>query len=332
MKDFLFPEPSKREPFEGLNKGWTQRVLDHGYVKYIDSMGTDQTIIEAARMSTQRGFISWDPYQRCEKCDAVCDGREKHDELVRQTLCAPGGKGTGEHQWKKFPRGDNGLLETLWRDGHHTPFEMCELHIEVKAPIFVFREWHRHRTQSYNEMSARYVQMPNEHYLPDLSRFEPKQTGNKQESSAKHPETVTHDVEAHRFYARTEQESIYENYEGMLESGVPREVARINTPVSRYSVMRAKMDLRNALGFLKLRDHKAAQWEMQQYAKAADAIVKTLWPRTHALYEEHTKYAVTLTRAERNALVRFMESGRGVSARDVIDGINMMAVFNKLQG
>jgi thymidylate synthase (FAD) len=98
-------------------------LLDHGYVELIESWGSDERIIEAARMSTGKGFTGW---------------------------------GTPEKP------GDEKLLRFLWKNQHATPFEMAGMTIEVKAPIFVFREWHRHRTQSYNEMSARYVPLPDE--------------------------------------------------------------------------------------------------------------------------------------------------------------------------
>ena len=115
-------------------------VLDHGYVQLIDSMGTDETIIAAARMSTGKGFVSWEPYFRCELCGATAQ---------IDFTC-----GNPHHKVTKYPRGDLGLLTTLYRDGHHTPFEMGELAIEIQAPIFVFREAMRHRVFSWNEFSC----------------------------------------------------------------------------------------------------------------------------------------------------------------------------------
>lgn len=278
----------KREPIP---------VLGNGYVKYIDHLGSDESIVEAARMSTQRGFVSWEPYRRCEKCNLIWLEASSREH---QPACVA----SGEHHIREFPRGDNGILETMYRDRHMTPFEMCELVIEVKAPIFVFREWHRHRTQSYNEMSARYIQMPDEHYVPPLGRFERKKTGNKQADSL--PGTLGPRVHVSLEDMQTgiavEQEEIYTNYEFLLEQGAPKEIARVNTPVSRLSVMRAKANLRNWLGFLSLRDHSAAQWEMQQYAKVVTQICEVLWPKTMALFDEYTRHAVTLSRTERALL------------------------------
>lgn len=272
------------------------KCLDHGFVRYVDHMGSDEAIVSAARMSTGRGFVSWEPYERCEKC-GVAVVNPVSDSVTGR--CSEGGACI----WKKFPRGDLGMLEFMYSHAHLTPFEFGVLHIEVQAPLFVFREWHRHRMQSYSEASARYTQMPNEHYVPAPERFAPKQTGNKQADSAPvgpnvfkvMPKAWTDSVEA-------EQDEIYESYELMLKYGVPKEVARINTPVSRYSKMRATTDLRNWLAFLTLRDAPSAQLEIQQYAKAVAEIVKALWPRTYALYEEHTKYAVTLSRSEARTL------------------------------
>ncbi len=268
------------------------KVLDHGFVRFVDSMGTDGTIIEAARMSTDKGFQGWGP--KCSRCglnaEAIISNDSCHGEL---------------HDFKP---GDEKLLEYLYSHAHHTPFEMCELAIEVQAPIFVFREWHRHRTQSFNEMSARYVQMPNLHYLPEVERFAPKQTGNKQESSDK-PYFAESDLRLCRENAGFEQTEVYENYEYMLDQGVPREVARLNTPVSRYSKMRAKTDLRNWLGFLKLRMDKAAQFEIRMYAEAVASIVKALWPRTYALFEEYDLHGVRLSATEKAKVLETCNHG-----------------------
>ena len=107
--------------------GHTINVLDHGYIKLIAFMGTDESIIEAARMSTNKGFISWEK--------------------------------------------DAPLLDYLYRNEHSSPFESCELVVEMMMPIFVCRELVRHRTFSYNELSARYTKMPNLHYLPEKDRI-----------------------------------------------------------------------------------------------------------------------------------------------------------------
>lgn len=227
------------------------KVLDHGYVRYVAHMGSDEAIIEAARMSTGKGFEGWEKDAR--------------------------------------------LLEFLYKNKHLTPFEMCELAIEVQAPIMVFREWHRHRTQSYNEFSARYAQMPDLHYLPEPGRVQKQSAANRQGSA----EPVSpQEAEMILGNLRSQQRDVYYAYDQWVQSGVAKEIARLNTPVSRYSKMRAKTDLRNWLGFLLLRMAPNAQWEIRQYANAVAAIVKELWPRTYKLFEEHDLYGRHLSRTE----------------------------------
>lgn len=281
-----------------MNKGETVKVLDHGYLKFVDSMGTDEDVVAAARMSTGRGFVSWEQYWRCKKCDAIT-----YPPTTSGLSAGPLGC---QHDWQDFPRGDLGLLETLWRDGHATPFEMCELVVEVQAPLFVFREWHRHRTQSYNEMSARYAQMPDLHYLPDVSRIQKQSTANKQGSGEAFD---TESAEGIQNLFSLEQKGLYDHYDRLCAVGVAREVARINTPVSRYSRMRAKANLRNWLGFLQLRHHPKAQYEIRVYAEALAGLVAARWPRTWALFEEHTLHAVKLSRTEAARVLEIFRHG-----------------------
>ena len=113
-------------------------VLDHGYVMFVESWGSDERIVETARMSTQRGFVSWESYKRCRRCDAIDGAQEVAPQSCRDTA---------EHDWQNFPRGDAGLLAYLHEAHHDTPFEFAGLTIEVQLPIMCFREWHRHRTQ-----------------------------------------------------------------------------------------------------------------------------------------------------------------------------------------
>lgn len=241
-------------------------VLDHGYVKLIDFLGDDASIIEAARMSTEGGFVSWEPY-------------EKH------------------------PGGDMGLLDFLWRKRHATPFEMCEAVFEVQAPLLAFREWHRHRTQSYNEFSARYAVMANLHYVPSEERLKSIKSSNKQAASLDHHLGEEVDYEKMLANIDDEQKSIYAEYERMLAQGVPKEIARLNTPVSRYSKMRVKTDLRNWLAFENLRIRPSAQWEIRQYAEViGHTFLKALFPRTWSIFEEHDLYGAHLSRTELRAL------------------------------
>jgi thymidylate synthase (FAD) len=278
-----------------IEKGKTFPLLDHGYIRVIDWMGTEESIVEAARMSTNKGFISWDPYFECPKC-----GRTTTDARFLPVMP----EDCPEHNMVAKLEGDTGLLEYLWEERHAGPFEMCELLIEVQAPIFVFREWHRHRTQSYNELSARYTQMPNLHYIPERHRFEAVKTGNKQaQGITAQVDLIDYDEVHERL--EDEQARVYNNYEQMLGRGVPKEVARIDTPVARYSRMRAKTDLRNWLAFLNLRCRPNAQWEIRQYADTiSHGIIEQLWPRVHFLFEEYSLFATEFSRTEMAAIKR----------------------------
>ncbi len=277
-----------------MEKNYKVQVLDKGYVRLIDWLGTDEDIVEAARMSTGKGFISWDPYQTCKKC--LCVESLAHPEAPYPGMC--------EHEWEKAPRGDMGLLDTLWRKKHASPFEQVEMVIEVKAPIMVFREWHRHRTQSFNEFSARYAIMPNEHYVPDKERVKKQSKTNKQGSG----EQVDDDfADSFLILLEGEQDEIYSNYLQWVESdGIAKELARINTPVSRYSKMRAKANLRNWFQFCNLRMRPSAQWEIRQFANVVGDFLKNLYPKAWSLFEEYDLYGASLSRTELDIIQRIL--------------------------
>lgn len=226
------------------------QVLDHGYVVKIEHWGSDERIIEAARMSTNKGFLGWGPRE---------DGSP----------------------------GDEKLLRYLYEHKHATPFEMAGLVIEVQAPIFVFREWHRHRTQSYNEMSARYTPLPDLNYVPTVERLIVNSKTNKQAGVVGGAQVLD---EAGAEAYRRELIAMYEGqerfYQKALFMGVPKELARNHLPVGRYSRMRAAANLRNWLAFLTLRADKAAQWEIQQYAHGVGSFIAECFPRTWALFCE----------------------------------------------
>jgi thymidylate synthase (FAD) len=274
-------------------------VLDYGYMRVIRTWGSDEEIIETARMSTKKGFLGWDPGP-CPSCEGAGGRNVFGDEKAGSKSWSPchdcGGKG-------KLP-GDAKLLRYLYEHKHATPFEFAGLTIEVQAPIMVFREWHRHRTQSYSEMSARYVQMPNLHYVPSVRRIldSSRKSGNRQASGggvlalpadikvvgdAPIPEyTEAELAEKIRSVMKAEQQSIYNTYEWLLKCGVAKEIARLDTPVSRYSRMRATGNLRNWLAFLTLRMDPTAQFEIRQFAWALGDAIERCFPRTWELHLE----------------------------------------------
>lgn len=298
-----------------LEKGWTKNVLNNGYLKLVDWMGSDETIVEAARMSTGKGFFGWF-WDKDTYADSVCTScltqhlvetlpwtQSDNPEAPDEPLCTNCWKNTvrriGQAEAKLLGRAgeprDLSLLEFLMSNRHSTPFEMGDICVEVKAPIMVFREWHRHRMQSYNEFSARYSQMPNDHYLPELARIQKQSKSNKQGSAG----AVDHE-QAAQIVSELErqQEEVYGTYEAWVGNGIAKEIARLNTPVSRFSKMRAKTDLRNWLGFLSLRMELSAQWEIQQYALAVAEVVHALFPRSYELFLEHEFLAVRFSRSE----------------------------------
>lgn len=251
-----------------------KQILDHGYVTLIEHWGSDERVIEAARMSTQKGFQGWGG-----KC-TECNGRGWHvGECHPQEPCGACRDGVTV--------GDEKLLRYLYTNRHSTPFEMGGLVIEVQAPIFVFREWHRHRTQSYNEMSARYAPLPNLNYVPTLDRCMLGGGNVTKQAGAVVDTVLTEDAardwldKLAAFYDGAEQ-----LYQEGLASGLPKELARLVLPVGRYSRMRASANLRNWLAFLTLRVHKTAQWEIRQYANAVGELVAAKFPRTWALFAE----------------------------------------------
>lgn len=241
-------------------------VLDHGYVTLVESWGSDERIIEAARMSTNKGFKGW-------------GGKAKD---LNQCRCLYDPCGCPDVV------GDEKLLRYLYTHKHMTPFEMGGLIIEVQAPIFVFREWHRHRTQSYNEMSARYTPIPDVNYVPTEERLYEAGNSSKQSLRVDNASDLT-DEAVERFLRRlkasyNEAENLYQD---ALKSGVPKELARIILPVGRYSRMRASANLRNWLAFLTLRMDEGAQWEIRQYANVVAKLVSDCFPRTYELFQEN---------------------------------------------
>lgn len=218
-------------------------VLDSGYVALVEAWGSDEGIIEAARMSTGKGFEGWDK--------------------------------------------DEKFLAYLYNNKHSTPFEMAGMIIEVKAPLFVFREWHRHRTQSYNEMSARYIPLPDENYMPTTERL---MLGANTATTNKQAQTVgQHQLtDEYAQFWNKKLAALYkqaqEVYNLGLVMGVPKELARLPVPVARYSRMRASANLRNWLAFLTLRKAPAAQWEIRQYADAVGDLIAERFPHTWALF------------------------------------------------
>lgn len=268
-------------------------VLDHGYVELIETWGTGKAgrhvghqsdpsvdyevgIIEAARQSTQGSFRGWDP--------APCDCTEEKRAFVQKT-----------HTWIHDPEcasvkqpGDAKLLSYLYKNKHSTPFEFAGMVVEVQAPIFVFREWHRHRTQSYSEASARYAPLPDLNYIPSIERILAGGGVNKQAGAAKgvQPMSEPEMAETFQWVLRSHYQQSEDLYQAALTEGVPKELARLVIPVGRYSKMRTSTNLRNWLAFMTLRCDPNTQWETQQYGNAVATIIEEKFPQTFNLWKD----------------------------------------------
>lgn len=220
-------------------------LLDHGFVRLVDSMGGDLSIVRAAR-------VSYDAAWRA-----------------------------GENEGS-----DQRLIYRLWRGSgpgkpHATPFESVVLNFEVKAPIFVFRQWHRHRTWTYNELSARYRELSEEFYVPDADKVGAQSKDNKQ-GRTHDPVDGAADLAA---TMRRANMASFEVYRFLLESGVTRELARSVLPVSTYSHMFATVNLLNLMKFMTLRCDAHAQYEIRVYADAMRELARSVAPVAIAAWE-----------------------------------------------
>lgn len=224
------------------------QVLDNGYIEVVESWGSDERIVEAARMSTNKGFQGWGTFEK---------------------------------------PGDEKLLKFLYDHKHMTPFEMAGMTIEVQAPIMVFREWHRHRSFSYNEMSARYTPLPDVNYMPTPERCLIVAGANKQAGKIAGADELTHEAVLEWLNAlQIAYQFVEDCYQDGLKKGIPKELARLCVPVGRYSRMRASANLRNWLAFLTLRMDSAAQWEIRQFANQVGVEIAKAFPRVWALFHK----------------------------------------------
>ncbi len=219
---------------------------------------------------------------------------------------------------------DRGLINYLMRMRHTSPFEMCELKLHVKLPIFVARQWIRHRTANVNEYSARYSVMQDQFYQPAADQLAVQSTGNRQGRGA-----VLEGAEAaavQRMLAR-DAEAAYERYLGLLNldeagqpidpdrAGLARELARIVLPLSAYTEWYWKTDLHNLLHFITLRADPHAQYEIRAYAEVLLDVVQRWLPLTHAAFVDYRLEGRTLS-AKALAVVRRLLKGEPVEQAD----------------
>lgn len=232
-------------------------VLDHGYIKLIDVMGSDRDIAQGARVSYS--------------------GKDN-----------------------KTVRDDEGLIDYLMRHKHTSPFELAVLKFEIKLPIFVERQWVRHRTCSMNEISGRYAKLPDEYYIPEERIIGEQSKSNKQgREVGDHPYSFTY-----RSGLMDQSRRAFERYEASLDAGIPKELARVGLPLGTYTKKIWQMNLHNLFHFLNLRTDSHAQWEIRQYAKVIEEIVSKLFPVSYKSWRNHVKLAINLSYEEQRMLLK----------------------------
>ena len=196
----------------------------------------------------------------------------------------------------KHVQNDEGLIRYLMRHWHSTPFEMCEIKLHVKLPVFVARQWIRHRTANVNEYSARYSILDREFYIPAPEHLAAQSVVNNQGRG----EVLTGDESARVLeMLKSDANRAYDNYEAMLstdgQQGLARELARMNLPANIYTQWYWKVDLHNLFHFLRLRADAHAQYEIRVYAEAIAACVKDWVPLAYAAFEDYRMGGVNLS-------------------------------------
>lgn len=230
--------------------------LDHGFVRLVDFMGSDQAVVQAARVSYGEGT------------------KQIHE--------------------------DRGLIRYLMRHQHTTPFEMVEFKFHCKMPIFVARQWIRHRTASVNEYSLRYSRAIHEFYVPAAAELKKQTSTNRQGRSEENLSEAEQTKIGQLLQAGSEK--AWADYEELEQTGLARELARINLPLSLYTEWYWKIDLHNLLHFLKLRIDDHAQYEIRVYAQAIARIVQQITPVSWEAFEDYILRAQTFSRAESQVL------------------------------
>lgn len=222
------------------------------------------------------------------------------DAAVVQSARVSYGKGT------KSVRADKGLINYLLKHDHTSPFEMVEFKFHCKMPIFVARQWVRHRTASVNEISGRYSVMEDHFWVPAQEDLRKQHEINRQGSTDEHltGEDAKNVIDGYV----DDQRKIYDHYKSYLDQGIAREIARTNLPLSMYTEWYWKIDLHNLMHFLRLRLDRHAQKEIRIFAEAMAAFVKERCPLCYDAFEEHLLYASKFSRSELSVLRQLLES------------------------
>lgn len=240
------------------------------------------------------------------------------DERIVQAARVSYGPGTTSY------RKDRALIDYLLRNDHSSPFEQVNMTFHLKMPIFVARQWIRHRTARVNEISGRYSVLKDEFYVPDGEAVALQSDDNKQ---GRQPTPVSKDNQAEiRRALAEEQKRAYGSYRSIVDSGIARELARINLPLSVYTELYWNIDLRNLFHFLNLRTDPHAQLEIRAYADVLLNIARRVCPMACDAFEEHVRGGVRFSRSEVEAL-RALVEGREPS----LSGRNLERLNRKLR-
>lgn len=246
--------------------------LDHGFVGLVETMGSDESIDESARMSYGKGTRT------------ISDRRN--------------------------------LIRYLVRHHHTSPIEMGEVRFHLKMPIFVMRQLVRHRTASLNEYSGRYSEMTDEMYIPDLSRIQVQSTTNKQGSGEVMSEDLAKSIQ---MLVDVTQEDSYEAYENLIANGFTRELSRCVLPVSNYTELYWKIDLKNFFHFAKLRLDPHAQWEIVQLAQLMYDTVKPFFPITCEAFEDYWLNARSYSTFDRSIVRQLISCVDTLAFKIIVD-------------
>ena len=222
------------------------------------------------------------------------------DQRIVQSARVSYGEGT------KTVRQDRALIHYLLRNWHTSPFEQVQLTFHCKMPIFIARQWIRHRTARLNEISGRYSVMKDEFYVPEPSKVSYQSSENKQGRGGVLPLDEAMAVIAQ---LEREQKEAYAGYTSMLDQGVARELARTNLPLSLYTEWYWQIDLHNLFHFIRLRADAHAQYEIRAYADALAQCAKAVAPMAYEAFEEHIVGSISFSRAESAALARMLAGG-----------------------
>jgi thymidylate synthase (FAD) len=214
---------------------------------------------------------------------------------------------------------DKALVKYLLKNAHTTPFEMVQFKFHIKAPIFVIRQWQRHRMSSYNELSARYSLIEDSFWIPEKLRTQSDL--NKQGSDG----NLDNDTELIEMMEKHQKDS-YDLYQKLLDEGVCREMARTVLPLSINSEFYWKIDLHNLLRFIGLRNDEHAQFEIRQYANAIKKIVTEYCPITMEAFEEYISESIKFSKTEIECLNKNkLPSGSKSSLAEFNDKIDRIA-------